>query len=75
MATYSVRVPIAGYAIVEVEASSEKEAIKKAIDEATRDEMERWEALECIAEGNFFRAPLNRADAELIDDGEDEDEL
>ena len=72
MKRYSVKVPIAGYAIVEVDADDEESAIEKAVDNVTVDDLESWAALRIICEGNVMYADCNEAEAELIDDDEDE---
>jgi len=70
MPRYSVRMPIAGYAVIEVEASNEKEAIGEAQSSISMEHVENWDALKIITEGNVCRAPLNRAEVELIEDAE-----
>jgi hypothetical protein len=64
---FSVAIPICGYAIVEVEADSPEDAIEKALaGEITIDDIESWEAIEHICEGNCFNGSLNDAEAEEI---------
>jgi hypothetical protein len=75
MATYSVKLPFAGYLSVEVEADSEEDAVSKAMNDASLDDVEEWETFTHIVQGNVLYAPINTPEVELIDDGEDEDEL
>lgn len=70
MKRYSVILPIAGYACLEVEAESEKEALDAAMDAVTTDDIEEWEALEQIVEGNVFHGNQNKFEIELIEDCE-----
>lgn len=71
MKTYEVKLPITGWALVEVEAESEADAIKAAFDEVTLKHVEEWEAVERIVAGNVVYAlrPWN-AEVTLIDTGE-----
>jgi hypothetical protein len=55
--TYSVTLPIAGHAFLEVEASSEAEAIEKAMEVVTMDHIESWEALDQFNRGNVCYCP------------------
>lgn len=71
MRIYSVTVPIAGHAIVEVEADSEEEAIEKAIGEVTREHLEGWEPLQQFNRGNVCYCP-HPWEAEAEDLGEAE---
>ncbi len=66
--TYEVLLPIAGYAIVEVEAFSEEEAKDLAYDEVRRDHLEEWEAMDNIVTGNVFHGVRNSI--EITDLGE-----
>jgi len=61
---FCVSVPIAGYAVVVVDAESEDEAKKKALESVTLEDMESWEALEQIVEGNCFYGPMNKIEVE-----------
>ena len=70
MARYSVSIPIAGYAVIEVSATSEKDAIGEAQAAVSMEHIENWDAFKVISEGNVCRAPLNRAEATLIEDEE-----
>lgn len=64
MTEYCVSVPICGYAVVMIEAENEKEAIEKAIENVDLSDMESWEALEHVVEGNCFNGPLNDIEVE-----------
>lgn len=69
MATYSVTLPIAGYAIVEVEADSEEAAIDAALgSDVTMRDIEEWSVLKAIVTGNILHTSPNDASAELIED-------
>lgn len=57
MPTYTVIIPMAGHLIVEVEAKDEAEAKEKALDEASIEHLEGWEALEQFTEGNVCYCP------------------
>jgi hypothetical protein len=64
MKEYCVQVPICGYAVVMIEAENEKEAIEKAIENVDLSDMESWDALEHVVEGNCFNGPLNDIEVE-----------
>ena len=64
MTEYCVSVPICGYAVVMIEAENEKEAIEKAIENVDLSDMESWEALEHVTEGNCFNGPMNDIEVE-----------
>ena len=71
MATWTVQLPITGCAIVEVEADDEAAAIEAALDAVTIDDLESWEAVEKIIEGNVLYAQHPwEAEAERHDEGE-----
>ena len=57
MKTYSVTIPIAGHAIVEVEADDEEAAIEKALEEVTLNNVDEWEALREFNRGNVCYCP------------------
>lgn len=67
MKTYEVTLPIAGIAYITVQAESEEDAIAKAMEEVSRDDIEEWEAFERIVSGNVLHAPINDAEAVEID--------
>lgn len=72
---YGVTLPVTGKAYIEVEAASEEEAIEKALDstDLTIENIQEWEAVERINEGNVCYA-MHPWDAEAEDLGEVEDE-
>jgi hypothetical protein len=59
MKTYTVTVPVAGHAVLEVEAPSAEEAIQFALnsEKLTHDKIESWEALERFNRGNICHCP------------------
>lgn len=57
MKEYTVTIPIAGHAIVTVEADSEEQAKEKAFKEVTSDHIEAWETLESFNSGNVCYCP------------------
>lgn len=59
MKTYIVTIPIAGHAEIEVDATSEEEAIDKAMEsELTNDHFIGWEAIRMFNEGNVCYCPM-----------------
>ena len=70
MKTYIVTVPIIGYAVVEVEAENEGEAAKKAMSgqRIQAENIESWEAVEHIVEGNCFNGEVNDIEVEEVDE-------
>ncbi|MCY6957850.1 hypothetical protein [Clostridium brassicae] len=62
MKNYTVSVPISGWVCVSVEANNEDEAISKAFEEATLEDLEEWEMHKCIVEGNVFHGLMNEID-------------
>lgn len=75
MKTYEVTLPIAGHAYLTVEAETKEEALQKAFEMVTMDNIESWEALEQFNEGNFCYCPTPwEADAECVSEDDDEDE-
>lgn len=59
MKTYTVTLPIAGHAVVEVEAENEEAAIDAALnsDKLTINAIETWDALKRFHEGNICYCP------------------
>ena len=57
MKTYSVTLPIAGHAHLDVEAESEDEAIQKALEQVTLGDVDNWEAVEQFNRGNVCYCP------------------
>ena len=71
MNTYSVLVPIAGYAMVEVEAENEEEATITALSkDIIVDDIEEWDVYRNITQGNILYPPFNSVEVELIEDPE-----
>jgi hypothetical protein len=69
MAKYSVTLPIAGYATLEVEASSKDEAINEAMDACSFEDIESWDPLVKFNSGNVCHIPSPwEAEAELIEE-------
>jgi hypothetical protein len=54
---YNVVLPIAGHAYLTVEADSPEEAIEKAMDEVTINDIEELEALKQFNQGNVCYCP------------------
>ena len=50
MKTYEVTLPITGHIYIVVEADSEEDAIERAMEQYSRDDIENWEATESGAE-------------------------
>lgn len=72
--TWSVSLPITGTLCVEVEAEDKKAAIEAALNgDHDISHLETWSACRQIVTGNIFHGERNGAEAELVDDGEDED--
>lgn len=57
MKTYCVNIPVAAHASIEVEAEDEDSAIEKAMEEMTIGNIEEWEPLKIVSEGNFLHFP------------------
>ncbi len=73
MKVWNVTVPIAGHAVVQVEATTEAEAIEAALqsEELNIKAIENWEPLEKFNEGNVCYCPQPwEAEAELAFDDE-----
>lgn len=66
---FSVTIPIAGHAFLEVEAETEPEAIEAAFEKVTLDHVEDWEALQRFNAGNVCYCP-SPWEAEAEDIGE-----
>jgi len=66
MAEYQVTLPIAGTAYLTLEADSEEEAIEKALEECTMDDIESWAAMRRIVQGNVCYAETWEAEAALV---------
>lgn len=77
MKLYTVKVPIVAVCYIDVEAENEQEAIEKAFesDDLKLENVDEWEPLEHITQGNVIYTYHN--DAEVvekseIEEGEDE---
>lgn len=57
MKVFEVTLPIAGHAFLTIEAETEEEAIEKAFDEVTLQNIEEWEALREFNRGNVCYCP------------------
>lgn len=74
MAWFSVIIPIAGHAYMDVEADSEEAAIEMAMADTTIDHIETWWPIETFNEGNVCYCPRPwSAEAERHDEPEDEE--
>lgn len=70
--TWGVTLPIAGHLYLEIEATSDDEAIEKAFDTATLDDLESWEAIRQFQQGNVSYCPRPwEAEAQEFDNGEE----
>ncbi len=74
MKEYSVAVPILGTALVVVEADSEAEAIRKAVDDALPEHVDEWMAYPVLVEGAFFWGQINTARIDDVYDPDEEDD-
>jgi hypothetical protein len=70
MKLYSVRIPIAGHALIDVHAENGEDAIKKAFaSEITNENIESWDTLKQFTKGNVCFCPQPwQAEATLEDD-------
>lgn len=71
MRLYSVTVPIAGHAFVEVEAESEESAKEKAFNSVLLTDIKSWEPLEKFNQGNVCFCP-DPWEVEVEDNGPSE---
>lgn len=74
MKLYTVKVPIVAVCYIEVEAETEEEAIEKAFesDDLKLENVDEWEPLEHITQGNVIYTYHN--DAEVVEESEIEEE-
>lgn len=74
MKLYTVKVPIVAVCYIEVEAETEEEAIEKAFesDDLKLENVNEWEPLEHITQGNVIYTYHN--DAEVVEESEIEEE-
>ena len=64
---YGGSLPLTGWIYLEVEAKNEKEALDKARDKATLDDMVEWEFTEKVCSGHVSYAVLNEAEGEELE--------
>lgn len=57
MKTYSVQIPIGGHAIVTVDAEDEDSAIELAMENLSIENIENWEPLHKVNQGNVCYFP------------------
>lgn len=57
MAEYECTIPIAGHAFVTVDADREEEAIQKALESVTMDDIQEWEPMEQFGSVNVLYCP------------------
>ncbi|MCK9520155.1 MAG: hypothetical protein WC329_08395 [Candidatus Omnitrophota bacterium] len=74
MPEWEVIIPIVGYALVNVSGADEKEAFENALDGVTVDDIEQWEGVEHIVQGNVFYGEVNNIEATRIDEDDEEEE-
>ena len=64
---YGVSLPFTGYVYVEVEAENEEEALDKAWDKATLNDIVEWAIAEHLCQGNVLDAILNNYEVEELE--------
>ena len=64
---YGVSLPLTGWIYLEVEAKNEKEALDKAQDNATLNDMVEWEFTKKVCSGHVSYAVLNEAEVEELE--------
>jgi len=70
---YTVTVPIAGHAHINVEADNREDAIAKALESVTRNNIDEWVALKQFNKGNVCYCPRPWiANAICVGDNEEE---
>ena len=74
MKEYKVLVPIAGYAIIILDAENEENAKKLALEEVEMYHIERWAGYEKIIEGNVFYPTYREMEIECTYDYDEEGE-
>ncbi len=57
MKSYSVTIPIAGHAYITLEADSEEEAIEKAMESVSINDIAEWEPMKQFNQGNVCYCP------------------
>lgn len=66
MKEYCVTVPIMGAAFVTVQAETEEDAIQQALGVAGPDDVDAWEPLEYVVQGNVCYANPSKAYVESV---------
>jgi hypothetical protein len=56
-----VEVPIVCKVTVEIQADSDEQAIALAVDNASIDDVDEWQALQELSQGNINLAPISKA--------------
>ena len=62
MAEYSVQIPVTACIEVIVEAESKEEAIVKALEKCTLEDIVEWQAHKIVCEGNIYHGIINEID-------------
>jgi hypothetical protein len=57
MKTFTVTIPLAGHAVIEIEAENEEEAIEKAFESDIQPDQVSWELLNKFGQGNVCYCP------------------
>lgn len=69
--TFDVVIPIAGHCFVQVEADNEEDAIGKAFEKVSLDDVQEWEALTRFHSGNVCHCPSPwEVEVEEVEDDE-----
>lgn len=63
---YNVRVPVAGYAEIQVEAHDEEDAERVALDFVTAEELVELKYLRQIVTGHLFHGVINSIEVEYL---------
>lgn len=86
MKKWNVNVPVVASVFVQVKADTEAEAISAAMNliyelkeplfnpNCREVEIDEWEALEHVTQGNFYKGPIHSARAEIDDWANEEEE-
>lgn len=68
MPTFSVTIPIAGHAYIEIEADNAEAAIEEALGKVSMENVDNWEPLRRLNRGNVCYCPQPwEAEAEQVD--------
>jgi len=63
---YMVSIPITGVAVLEIEAENEEQAVDMAFEKVTIDDIEEWDAVGKIIQGNVFYGIMNEFNVEEL---------